>query len=163
MKPSLINTIVISQLFGDKIENIINKVGAVVTNANNEVLCETIIKYAKDNGVTELNIIDKETLNQVFEDAIKYRKMKSIEEKLGLTFEEIALICNVSLHFNRISLKLNGIFRDALIFKRNLQNKTFACEYSPVNDNDNTIRKATTINFKDFGKTWKFRESNKEE
>lgn len=163
MKPGLINEVVISQSFNDNIENIVNKVGAVVINANNEVICKTIIKFAKDNGYNNLNIIDKETLNEVFNDAIKYRKIKTIEEELGLTFEEIALICNVSLHFNRISVKVDGVFRNALILKRNIQNKTFTCEYSPINDNDYTVSKFTTINFKDFGKTWKFRKSNKEE
>lgn len=163
MKPGLINNIVISQQFydnfNDNIENIVTKVFAIVANANDEVICKAIIKYAKDNGYNNLNIIDKKTLTKIFNDAVKYQQIKTIEEELGLTFEEIVLICKVDLHFNRISVKVDNVFRDALILKRNIQNKTFTCTYNPINNQDSTASKSVIINFKDFGETWKFRES----
>lgn len=89
MKPSLINKITLNPSFNEELHKFIVKAGAMVENANDEVICKAIIKYAKDNGCTNLNIIDKETLNKVFNDAVKYQQIKTIEEKLGCPLEVI--------------------------------------------------------------------------
>lgn len=89
MKPSLINKITLNSSLNEELNKIIVKAGAMVANANNETICSAIIRYAKDSEVTELNIIDKATLDEVFEDAVKYRKIKTIEEELGCSLEVI--------------------------------------------------------------------------
>lgn len=146
MKPGLINKIALNPSFDEELNKTIVKAGAMVANANNEAICKAI-QYAKENKVTEFNIIDKAILNQTLEVAVKYRKIKDIEEQLG---------CPLDVLFK--ALKQGYIFTK--FGKRYIENINYGCYGEKL-----LIRFSTeTIDYhcEDYKKTWWLKENKSE-
>lgn len=142
MKPGLINKITLNTSFNEELHKFIVKAGAMVENANNEVICKAIIQYAKDNGFTELNIIDEETLNKVFNDAVKYRKIKTIEEELGCSLEVIGKMIIEGCFYDGESYRNIDI---GYVFDENEEGRVIS-----VSEWEN----GHTMFLKDYKKTW---------
>lgn len=146
MKPDLINKNTLNPSFNEELHKIIVKAGAMVENANNEVVCKTIIKYAKDNGYNNLNIIDKETLNKVFNDAVKYRKIKNIEAEIGI---KISVLIKLFKKLNRGSIYTNDDFKHGLVWDIDVEKHTIM-----ISNLDSWQTESKTYNFCDYKKTW---------
>lgn len=146
MKPGLINKIALNHSFDEELNKIIVKAGAMVANANNEAICKAIIQYAKDNGVTELNIIDKATLNQAFEDAVKYRKIKTIEVEIGI---KISVLIKLFKKLNRGSIYTNDDFKHGWVWDIDVEKHTIT-----ISNLDSWKTESKTYNFCDYKKVW---------
>ena len=154
MKPSLINKIALNPTFNEELKKIIVKAGAMVANANNESICKAIIQYAKDNGVTELNIIDKATLDEVFEDAVKYRKIKTIEKELGI---EISVLIKLVKKLNSGSIYTDDDFKHGFVWNIDVEKHTLM-----ISNLDSWQTESKTYNFCDYKKTWWLKEDKSE-